>query len=224
MFSSFSLKLIAIFAMTLDHIGHIFFPEHLWMRLVERIAMPIFAFLIAEGFRHTTSIKKYARRLFIWGMISILPYYLAFGWTQNVYFTLLFGLLALYFMENASSKERKFLIFLLFCLLATVFLCDWFFVGVLMVVGFYYANYNKKKILAVLLLSAFSLLLIFFFYALYRENIRYFLSNLVQIGVLLSFLFLPLYNKKEGKKIRYLFYAYYPLHLLILWGIDSFCH
>ncbi len=222
MLTSFQLKLIAILAMTIDHIGCIFFPQATWMRVVGRLAMPIFSFLIAEGFRHTSNVKKYARRLLFWGILSTIPFYLAFGWTQNVYFSLLSGLLALIFMEKAKEKKDKILFFFLFSLLATLLLCDWFFVGVLMVVGFYYAKQKPKGIFLTLLGATLSMLLVFGAYGLYLESMRAFTANLMQLGILLAFPVLSLYNGREGKKTRHFFYAFYPLHLLILWGIDTF--
>ena len=68
--SSFVLKLIAIITMLIDHIGAVLYPEIRWLRLIGRIAFPIFAYLVAEGFYKTSDIKKYLKRLFIFALVS----------------------------------------------------------------------------------------------------------------------------------------------------------
>lgn len=78
--SAFWLKLLAIAAMTVDHIGYLFYPGVSWMRMVGRLTFPIMAFLIAEGYRHTHDLRRYETRLFVFALISMLPFYLAFGW------------------------------------------------------------------------------------------------------------------------------------------------
>ena len=93
--SSFKLKLVAITTMLIDHIGVIIFPNILWLRLLGRLAFPLFAFFITEGFRKTSDVKKYLQRLFILALVSQLPYWTAFGIDAglNIFFTLTLGLL-----------------------------------------------------------------------------------------------------------------------------------
>ena len=127
--STFTLKLIAIITMVIDHTGAIFFPDQMWLRAIGRIAFPIFVFLLVEGLFNTSNIKKYLTRLGIFALISEIPFDMAFykarfgvdfltdlkGATQdmqildlfirrlikhqNIFFTLFLGLLAIYLMK-----------------------------------------------------------------------------------------------------------------------------
>jgi hypothetical protein len=94
-----ALKLLAIVTMTVDHIGAILLPQVTWLRIIGRIAFPIFAYQLAAGYVHTHSLPSYARRLAVWGLIAQPVYMLAFGvrpWTLNIFATLLLGLLAIW--------------------------------------------------------------------------------------------------------------------------------
>ncbi|WP_461817744.1 TraX family protein, partial [Faecalimonas sp.] len=100
--NSFQLKIIAIIAMIIDHIGLFFFPEHILFRIIGRISFPIFAFLIVEGFYHTRDIWKYMFRLGVFAVLSEIPFdLLTTGKVfdlrhQNVFFTLLIGVILMY--------------------------------------------------------------------------------------------------------------------------------
>ncbi|MFN2363319.1 MAG: TraX family protein, partial [Halarsenatibacteraceae bacterium] len=77
--SSFQIKMVAITTMLIDHIGSIIFPEYIILRVIGRLAFPLFAFLITEGYRHTSNINRYLVRLSIFALISQYPFWLAFG-------------------------------------------------------------------------------------------------------------------------------------------------
>ena len=220
--SSLSLKIIALLAMTADHIGAVFFPECFPLRIIGRIAMPVFCFLIAEGYRHTRDVKKYAFRLFLFALVSALPYYLLFGWTQNVFFSLLCGLLALWLMDTYPSKKRMF--FILFSLLSVLLMCDWFFVGVWMVVGFYYSRYAPKKMFFVVGIAFLLLMGTYGAYALFYGSLSFFIGNLkTQWGMFLALPLLLSFSGERGKfHLKYFFYLYYPLHLVFLYLLRLF--
>nr|MCR5748437.1 conjugal transfer protein TraX [Lachnospiraceae bacterium] len=109
--SGTALKCIAALSMLLDHVGAVLFPEVIWLRYVGRIAFPIYCFLIVEGFFHTRNLAKYMMRLLIFGLISEVPFDLAFHGTviytdyQNVFWTLLLGLFAISFMSLVTIKN-----------------------------------------------------------------------------------------------------------------------
>ena len=69
-----ALKLIAVTAMILDHVGDNFFPDQIWMRIIGRMALPIFAFCIAEGFSHTRDRRRYLYRMGLFALLSEIPF------------------------------------------------------------------------------------------------------------------------------------------------------
>ena len=69
--NSNQLKLFAIITMVIDHIGYALFPEVLLLRIIGRLSLPIFAFLVAEGYHYTRNIKQYMFRIFIFAIIKL---------------------------------------------------------------------------------------------------------------------------------------------------------
>jgi len=98
----YALKLIAAASMLIDHIGVSLFPDQIWMRVAGRLAFPVYAFLICEGFYHTRNIKKYAARLAVAAVVSEIPFDIFRSGApfdigaQNTCFTLLIGLLTIW--------------------------------------------------------------------------------------------------------------------------------
>lgn len=107
--SAYVLKLIAIITMLSDHSGYLIYGHISWMNFVGRIAFPIFAFQISEGYTHTHNLKKYFIRLIIFALISQIPYawfsYCLFSKISlNIIFTLILGLLSITIYEFIVSK------------------------------------------------------------------------------------------------------------------------
>ncbi|MCM1467112.1 MAG: conjugal transfer protein TraX [Alistipes sp.] len=212
----FTLKMIAIVTMVIDHTGAILFPYTMWFRMVGRLSFPIFAFFIAEGFARTGNILKYIRRMLIFALLTEPVFdYAFFGGVyfeyQNVMFTFLAALLGLYCMEKvkegiANETAARFAGFGVIILAAAS-------------AEFLHTDYG-----------AFGVMLVYVYYEL-REHFwkRHFLSSLVQIlcetgfSRLSAFSTLPLmlYNGKRGIRMKYLFYAFYPVHLGVLYLIRS---
>ena len=76
--SAFTLKMIALVTMIIDHVGAVFFPEIIWLRYIGRISMPIYAFLLVQGYQHTRDFKRYVIRMAIFAVVSEVPYDLLF--------------------------------------------------------------------------------------------------------------------------------------------------
>ena len=111
--SSFVLKIIAIITMFCDHLGDAIYKKISPFNYIGRIAFPIFAFQISEGFLHTKNLKKYFIRLMVFAFISQIPYILFLSLYSNdirlnVFFTLTLGLIAIwlhsYILKDISSK------------------------------------------------------------------------------------------------------------------------
>ena len=219
-----ALKLIAMVSMVFDHVGDMFFPGVMWPRMIGRLAMPIFSFFIAEGFAHTRDKKKYLGRLGLFALISEIPFDLAFDGRlglghQNIMLTFFLAAAALMLFDrirggNGPEGER-------IPVVKTV-------LGVLAAAGI--------AALALLLradYTVFAVVAVFLFYVLRQKH------PLLRSGVGVAFLaltrtmgyyvatgfsFIPLalYNGKKGKGLKWLFYAFYPGHLLGLAAIRHF--
>ena len=232
-----TLKIIAMILMLLDHLWGTIIPGNQWMTLIGRMAFPIFAFLIVEGFFHTSDLKKYMKRLFIFGLISEIPFNLIytgsiiFPFHQNVMFTLLLGLLIINEIDKLkNNKEIKkkiipILKIFLFLLISIIGFVDYGVTGVLTIVVFYL--FRGFKLAWIGQLISLILLYIVFFEGqsviLNIFNHEYFLP-LQSIGVL-SLIFIWLYNGEKGKNnklIKYLFYSFYPVHMLVIYLIYYF--
>ncbi|WP_157949897.1 TraX family protein [Vallitalea okinawensis] len=216
--NTFTLKMIAIITMLIDHVGAILFPEILLFRFIGRIAFPIFAWLIANGYFHTKDVKKYMLRLGVFAFIAE-PFfdYGIFGtWVdfshQNVLFTLLIGLLAIYLFDQLRVDKPvwAYISLILMMVAGETILSDYGAYGIITMFLFYYFFEDKKKMaLALLLLNVGRNLLI------YTEYPISFINSL-QFFCVLALPLILLYNKKAGPKAKYFFYIFYPLHLLII--------
>ena len=205
--TGFQLKLLAMLAMTADHIGAVFFPEIPLLRWIGRLAMPVLCFFIGEGLRHTRSPRRYLLRLTGFALLSELPFDLAFyggiKWEhQNVYFTLALGLLALWAIQSRGMEG--WLLALTAALAAELLGCDYGMYGVLLILlldRFHRARSEQLAAAALLNLA---------FFGLQTQTLS-----------LIALPLLWLYNGKRGRDDRRLFYLYYPAHLCVL-GILRF--
>ena len=212
--SRFQLKILAIVTMLVDHIGAVLFPNVIVLRIIGRLAFPVFAYLISEGLLHTSSIKIYLWRLFVFALISEVPFDLAFHGTlyypksQNVFFTLFLGLAAIAFLHTYLSRNSVMAIAFAAAaaLCAEILHSDYGWFGVAVVILFYcFKNYSTKGVLTfALLVSGYSLF--------YGSLEFYAIASSVPI---------LLYNGKKGNlNWKYFFYAFYPVHLLLLYFVS----
>lgn len=220
--SVFVLKVLAIVAMLLDHIAAVFLSygtmPYMLMRGFGRIAFPIFCFLIVEGYFHTRDVKKYMFRLAGFAIISEIPfdlcfYHKFFYWEhQNVFFTLLVGLVAICTIDKIRKQFSasyvqglvlQFAVIILAMIVAWFLRTDYQMLGILIIMAFYVNRGNMVQIA----LSLFVITLC--------------LGNSIQFYSLFALFPLCLYNGEKGPSMRYVFYVFYPAHLLILYAVSS---
>ena len=107
-----SLKLIAMISMVFDHVGDMFFPGALWMRMIGRLAMPLFSFCIAEGYAHTKNKQRYLLRMGVFALVSEIPFDLAFEGRvglghQNIMLSFFLAILALMLFDRIRGEGKE---------------------------------------------------------------------------------------------------------------------
>lgn len=220
MFSSFALKIIAVICMLCDHFGDAIIKPFSFFNVIGRIAFPIFAFQITEGYIHTKDLKKYFKRLIIFAILSQIPFMLFLStftspFTLNIFFTLLLGLLSIYIYNKIPNKFLSIVIGIIISILAEIINVDYGAWGVIIIMIFYIFK-DKKVIMSLLyILSCFIKYLPY----LLKYNFHY-IYLLLLFCTAFSIFFIIAYNGKQGKKIKYFLYIFYPLHMLILYFIN----
>lgn len=213
----FVLKIIACISMVLDHIKYAIPSTQNYVTIYfGRIAFPIFAFLITQGYIHTSDIKKYYKRIIIFALISQIPFMLfrtlVGEWKMlNIMFTLLLGLIAITIYDKLSKKYISIPICILIIILGKYLKVDYEWFGVALVFLFYIFRNNK----ILLSYSYISLVLVWFYF----DGILKFSYTMYFISYLIPLIFILLYNGKQGKKIKYFLYWFYPAHMIILYLI-----
>lgn len=229
--SGSTLKIIAIVTMLIDHmaatvlLGYInrlaqmqqtgqmeqLVTSYHVMRSIGRIAFPIFCFLLCEGFFHTRNQGQYAGRLFVFALLSEIPFDLAIfqqlTWEhQNVFFTLLIGYLTIWAMHIFCRKLRQLPV-------------QMFLANALVL----FAGANAAELLGTDYGRS-GVVLIAIFYLLHEKRvlscIAGYISFIWEAWCFPAFLMIPLYNGKRGLSIKYLFYAFYPAHLLLCYAVE----
>ena len=210
------LKLIAMFAMTCDHVGLQLFPDVLLLRILGRLAMPIYAYMIAEGCRYTRSMRRYLLRLASLGALCQVVYFFALGSLyQGILVTFSLSVCQIWALDRLQSRptvSRRLLaggvllgVFLL-CVVLPDFLpgfeVDYGLMGVLLPVLIYFGKPVQNYLLAGLILLGFA-------------------YGGLQWWGLAAIPLLSVYNDQRGKyNLGKLFYIYYPLHLVVIYGIS----
>lgn len=227
------LKLIAISAMVCDHIawGFVEFwsPLGQIMHIIGRFTLPIMCFFVAEGFRNTSSVKGYIKRMICFWIITIIPFYLFFKelyeYRQNIIFDLLLGLLMLALFENKQIKKWQKIICAVGILVVSSMVGGWVIMPILYIWVFYYVKEFKKQAAWICGLTVF--LEIFLIVAVELNRILHFskydwpwYDKLYFLGFMLPLLVLRKYNGQKGKNVlgKYFFYLFYPAHFLVLAG------
>ena len=223
------IKMLAIAAMTIDHIALVFVaPDSLvyyLMRLFGRITAPIMAFMLAEGFRYTRSRSRYLLRLTAFTLISQPFYYrLAFdraptGWLDiclhwNVMFSLAVALLSLMILESDLPTISRLI--LTGCCVSLSQFGDWsFMIPIWTIIFHVFRDDDRKK---TLLFALASVVLQTMIWLPQYDSLAHFSY---QLGTLLVLIPISMYNRQCGtvrhKKLnRWFFYVYYPVHIVVL--------
>lgn len=240
--NSNALKMIAIIAMTIDHIAWLVFPDYphevlpVILHTIGRLTCPIMCYFIAEGYHYTKNIRKYTCRLFVFAVIShfayifasadfvdrksFIPFYYGNILNQtSVIWPLAWGLVMLRIVNSEKIPKQwvKTVLILLICLVT--FPSDWSCIASLCILAFG-TNRGKLRTQSMWLIIYVAIYATVYCFAIDR------VYGLVQMGVVLAIPFIKLYNGKRGKNprvnkiMKWFFYIYYPLHLAILGTIQ----
>lgn len=248
--NGFTLKMVAVVSMFIDHFAATVLagmlrnasPDRFWfvsdnwqafhdvyqvMRGIGRFAFPIYCFLIVEGFMHTRSVAKYAARLFVFALLSEIPFDLAFRHTlwdfsyNNVFLTLVIGLVVIWGLRWCSEH--------ILCVQPDGTICygRLLFRGILNMI-FIFAGMTIAEFLLHTDYGAAGIIAIVVMYLLRRHPksavaatviLLAILSSELEIVALPVVLFIAYYNGTRGRQLKYFFYAFYPVHLLVLVGL-----
>ncbi len=226
------LKLIACLSMLIDHIGYVFFPEVRLLRIIGRVAMPLFAFFIGEGCIHTRDRKKYFLRLFILALICQVVYItesIITGSGNGLYLNILFtfscsvALCSAFLRMKKDNSLKNRIIFI--ASVAAFFALDY-------LLG--YASSETKKSICLdygiegIILPLFAVMfedkrkkLIAFTLGLAFVAERLYGFGALFLAAMIPALLLCFYNGEGGKRnMKYFFYLFYPLHLAMLYGVN----
>lgn len=232
--SSVGLHIFAMIFMLMDHMWATVFTNQQWLTSVGRIAFPIFAFMIVEGYSYTSNLKKYVLRLLCFAVITEIPFNLMVGNRlsfyvhQNVLWTFLIGIGLIHINELARKKDKLWLTLLtavgtsmIGYALGYITFVDYNGAGVLTVLAFYFFRGRKWwnyicQFIALYYINVELLQGLFFEVELFGHKFE-----VVQQGLaVLSLAFIWLYKGRQGKKskvFQYFCYAFYPVHMIILW-------
>lgn len=230
--SSCGLHILAMVLMFCDHLWATVVPGNDWLTDIGRLAFPIFAFMTVEGYFHTRNLKKYVLRLFVFALISEIPFNLMLGSRifypihQNVLWTFLLGIAMIRWNEKAKNAPmwRRILraasSVAVGFLVGTLTMVDYFGAGVLMVLTFYFFRGRKwwqfaGQLIALYyinteILSGFS-----YQWELFGRTVWV----VRQSFAVLALIPIWLYRGRQGhhsKAFRWLCYGFYPAHMLLL--------
>lgn len=228
------LKLAAIIAMTIDHVCDLIYPGFpaepgaIALHIVGRLTAPIMWFFVCEGYYYTHNVKRYMLRMGIFAVISHFAYCFAFGINPipfstgifnqtSVMYPLFIAVLVLWMQDNDLPMKNWVKNILIFVLIWSAFPADWSCIAVLAILGMYKKRGDLTAQMKEILL----------YVALYAVVSFFFVSKVyafVQVGVLLVYPVLKLYNGEKGnaKWMKWFFYLYYPIHLIFI-GVLRIC-
>ena len=223
------LKIIALISMTIDHIGLIFFPDVILFRIIGRISFPIFSFLIAEGCLHTKNKTKYLLTVLIIGLACEVVMRFFVEGPTNILITLACSIIICYllmwFVENINNKSSLGITVSAVCFIVTV--------GIIFIIseilpryinGYTGIEYGFIGVMlppTIVLIKNHYIKIITFMAGLCLMCLISFSHLPIEWFSLLSIPILVWYNGERGKyNMKYLFYIYYPVHIVFLYGLS----
>lgn len=234
--SSAGLHILAMGLMLCDHLWAMLFPAEEWLTCLGRIAFPIFAFMAAEGYARTHNLRRYLLRMLTGALLAEIPFDLMYGGSifypfhQNVLWTFLLSLLLIALIEKIKSRFRPVVAVLLSAAVTILgfaigfmTMVDYFGVGILTVLMFYFFRKRnwKNRLCQFICLYILNVELLGGYY--YDVQVFGFNIEVVQQGfALLALIPIWLYQGRQGfhnKVFQYFCYAFYPVHMLLLYMV-----
>lgn len=222
------LKLIAIAAMTIDHVADLIypgFPAHpaaVFLHIIGRLTAPVMWFFICEGYHYTRSRERYILRLLAFAILSHFAYCFAFGISPipfrtgifnqtSVMYPLFISALAMWLQDTELKINGFVKHILIFLLVWSAFPADWSCIAVLAIMGMYKNRGNLKKQMLCMMIWVLLYAIVSFFFV----NRVY---GMIQPFVILVYPLLKQYSGERGnaRRTKWLFYVYYPAHLVII--------
>lgn len=221
------LKIIAIIAMTIDHVTDLFYPAFpaqplpIALHILGRLTAPIMWFFVAEGYYYTHNVKKYMLRLGTFAVISHFAYCFAFGnsfipfresiFNQTSVMYPLFIAVLILWLQDTESKHTMLKNIIIFLLVWSAFPADWSCIAVLAIIDIYRNRGNLKR-------QTFRMMMWVLLYAIVSFFFVSKVYGLIELFVILVYPLMKQYNGQRGKAawLKWFFYIYYPAHLIII--------
>lgn len=213
------LKAFACVTMLIDHVGAVFYPRELLLRVIGRLAFPIYCFLMAEGVYYTRNPKKYALRLFVGLLLSEIPFDIGlFGGItsehQSVMFTLLIGFVAIELIEMAENQLLKLIVAGAAFALAQVLDTDYGGFGVALIVLL--SQSRGQKWLQAIVIAVVSYMMNSFKLPVFGYYIP------IEMFAVLAMVPIAFYDGKKSTSSAWIqtgFYLFYPVHLAVIMAV-----
>ena len=234
--SSAGLHILAMGLMLCDHLWAMLFPAEEWLTCIGRIAFPIFAFMVAEGYSHTHNLRRYLLRMLLGALLAEIPFDLMYSGSifypfhQNVLWTFLLSLLLIALIEKIKSRFRPMAAVLLSAaatilgfVIGYIAMVDYYGIGILTVLMFHFFRKRswKNRLCQFICLYILNVKLLGGYY--YVVQMFGFEIEVVQQGfALLALIPIWLYQGRQGIRNRffqYFCYAFYPVHMLLLFVV-----
>lgn len=198
------IEIIAMLSMMVDHIGVVFFPDLPFFRVIGRLAFPLYAWGIVQGYFYTRNLKRYQKRLIWLAVLSQIPFSLIVGFRLNVIFTFLICIAILRLLESKNKLKYMYVIGLA---VLTHFTSDYGAYAIALVMIYKY--FKGYSIAAVHLMLDIAFVFIF----------GWFLQPFSVVATLI------ILNKDKLRKVKlnkFFYRSFYPAHLMLIWMLHQY--